>query len=80
MIKRHGIIGAVERAVNRKRETVGYTALIEMGMQDFAFEAVVDRYPNLFSPEAVARARARMEKWTSAGQTGPAIGKASPKI
>ena len=31
MIERNGILGAVERAVNRKTETVGYTALLEMG-------------------------------------------------
>ena len=53
MIERHGIIKAVERAVNRKKETIGYTALVEMGMQDFAFEAVVIRYPEVFSQEAV---------------------------
>jgi len=74
MIKRHGIIGAVERAVNREHETVGYAALLEMGMQDFAFEAVVARYPELFSPKAVARARVRMEEWTRAGHAGPAVG------
>ncbi len=45
MIERHGIIGAVERAVSRSAETAGYTALVEMGMQDFSFEAVVVRHP-----------------------------------
>ena len=43
MVKRHGIIGAVERAVNRKDETLGYTALVEVGLRDYAFEAVVVR-------------------------------------
>ena len=60
MIKRHGIIGAVERAVNRKDETTGYTTLIEMKMEDFAFEAVVLRHRELFSPETVERAKIRM--------------------
>jgi hypothetical protein len=60
MVKRHGILGAVERAVNRKEETVGYTALLEMGLEDYAFEAVVVRYPTLFSPEAVERSKARI--------------------
>ena len=60
MIKRHGIIGAVERAVNRKDETTGYATLIEMKMGDFAFEAVVLRHQQLFSPETVERARRRM--------------------
>ena len=63
MIKRHGILVAVERAVNRKDVTMGYKSLIEMGMQDFAFEAVVMRYPNLFSPEALKRATERMKEW-----------------
>jgi hypothetical protein len=61
MIKRHGVIGAVERAVNRKEETSGYKVLIEMGMQDFAFEAVIVRYPQLFTPEALARAKFRIQ-------------------
>jgi hypothetical protein len=66
MIKRHGIIGAVERAVNREAETSGYTALLEMGMQDLAFEAVIVRYPELFSSEAVERAKTRVEEWSRA--------------
>jgi hypothetical protein len=64
MVKRHGIIEAVERAVNRKKETIGYTALVEMGMQDFAFEAVVMRHPELFSQGAVARSKQRLREWT----------------
>lgn len=63
MVKRHGIIGAVERAVNRKDETIGFTALVEMGMQDFAFEAIVVRYPEFFSQAAVARSKQRLEAW-----------------
>ena len=66
MIKRHGIMGAVERAVNRRSPTVGYRALIEAGMQEFAFENVVVRHPELFSPETVARARTRLEEWNRA--------------
>ncbi len=58
MIKRHGIIEAVERAVNRDTETQGYTALVEMGLEDFAFEAVVLRYPDLFSDEAIEKSKA----------------------
>jgi len=66
MIGRHGIIGAVERAVNRKEDTMGYTVLREMGMADFAFEVVVVRYPHLFSSEAVTRSQARIDKWKDA--------------
>ena len=63
MIKRHGILEAVERAVNRPSETVGYTALVEMGLEDFAFEAVVVRHPTLFSAEAVDRCKLRIKSW-----------------
>lgn len=61
MIKHHGIIGAAERAVNRKIEPAGYKLLSEMGMQDLTFEAVIIRYPNEFSEEAVLRAKERLK-------------------
>ena len=66
MIKRHGILTAVDRAVNRPKETAGYAALLEMGLEDFAFEAVVVRYPELFSEEAVERSKERIEQRKSA--------------
>lgn len=65
MITRHGIIGAVERVVSRPSETKGYTALVEMGMEDMAFEAVVLRHPDVFSSEAVERSRERLRELTS---------------
>jgi hypothetical protein len=34
MIKRHGIIGAVDRAVSRREATTGYSALIDMGLKN----------------------------------------------
>lgn len=66
MIKKHGILPAVERAVNRPQETAGYTALLEMGLEDYAFEAVVVKYPEFFSQEAVARSEERIEQWKTA--------------
>ena len=66
MIERHGIIGAVERAVNRSAETQGYTALIEMGLKDYAFEAVILRYPSVFSREAVNISQQRVAQWKNA--------------
>lgn len=63
MIKRRGIIGAVENAVNKRDETAGYTALAEMGMQDFAFEAVVLRHPESFSEETRVRSAERLKEW-----------------
>ena len=62
MINRHGIIGAAERAVNRKIEAMGYKVLVEMGMHDLTFEAVIVRYPDAFRQEVVARAKARLEE------------------
>ena len=63
MIKKHGILGAVERAVNRESEATGYTALLEMGLQDYAFEAVVVRHPELFTAETVQRSQSRVDEW-----------------
>lgn len=60
MIDRYGIIKAVERIVRRKKETAGYTALVTMGLQDMAFEAVVLRHPEVFSKEAVEQSRERL--------------------
>ncbi len=62
MIKRHGIIGAAERAVDREIDAPGFKLLAEMGMHDLTFEAVIARYPETFSPEVVARAKARLEQ------------------
>ena len=67
MIERHGIIEAVERAVNRNADTAGYKALAEMGMQDLAFEAVVLRHPDVFSTAAVARSAERLHRWSGPG-------------
>lgn len=66
MIERHGIIEAVERAVNRSAETQGYRALIEMGMEELAFEAVILRHPDAFSSNAVEIAEERFRDWKNA--------------
>ena len=66
MIERHGILVAVERAVNRESETQGYNYLVEMGLQDFAFEAVVIRHPDLFSSECVDISKQRIAEWENA--------------
>jgi hypothetical protein len=61
MIEERGIIPAVEYLVTRKKETMGYKAVIAMGMPEMAFEAVVLRHPELFSAEAVQRSTERLE-------------------
>ena len=63
MIKEHGILGAVERVVNRKSDPIGYSVLVEMGMTDLAFEAIVLRHPDSFSSETIERARKRLKDW-----------------
>lgn len=68
MIERHGIIAAVELVVSRPANSTGYVALVNMGMQDMAFEAVVLRHPDLFSAEAVERSKQRLGGWS--GEAG----------
>lgn len=60
MIKRLGIVPAVERVVTKRELSSGFTALAEMRLQDYAFEAVVLRHPQSFSEEAVMIASERM--------------------
>jgi len=62
MIRERGVLPAVERIVLKRTESVGYTALAEMGLQQFAFEAVILRHPEHFSPQAVARSRERLSE------------------
>ena len=44
MIRKHGIIGAVERIVTRRKETEGYRVLVEMGMEDMGSIRVSQRH------------------------------------
>ena len=60
MIKRLGIIAAVERAVTKREVSTGFTALAEMGLMEFAFEAVILRHAESFSAEATAMSRDRL--------------------
>ncbi|MGA2408015.1 MAG: hypothetical protein ABSF81_14860 [Bacteroidales bacterium] len=62
MITRYGIIEAAQRAVNRKIEAMGYKVLVEMGLQDLTFEAVIIRFPESFSQQIVKLARSRLEE------------------
>ena len=60
VIRRDGVIKAVDDIVSRKSASAGYDVLAKMGLGDYAFEAVVLRHPGRFSPEAVANSRERM--------------------
>ena len=59
-VERNGILATVERVVSRRTATDGYDALVEAGMEDFTFEAVVLKFPELFTEEALARAQDRL--------------------
>jgi hypothetical protein len=48
MIKRHGIIEAGKSSKSKRRYS-GYTALLEMGFESYAFEAVILRHPSFSS-------------------------------
>jgi hypothetical protein len=62
MVDKYGIIGAVERIVTRPDDATGYRVLVEMGMEDMAFEAIVLRHPDVFSSQAVEHSRLRMQR------------------
>jgi len=60
-IKRYGIIPAVERIVTKREVSAGFTALAEMGLMEYAFEAVVLRHPDSFTVEARTISRQRLD-------------------
>ena len=62
-IKEVGIIQTVEDVVNRKKESVGYTLLVDMGLEDYSFEAVVVKFPESFSAETLVISNERIKKW-----------------
>ncbi len=64
MFRERGIIEAVNRVVSDRKESAGYTTLVEMGMKDKLFEAVVLRHPEVFSAVAVERSRERLRELT----------------
>lgn len=60
MVKKYGIIGAAERAVNRDIDPQGYKVLVEMGFDKLTFEQVIVNYPNAFAYDVVNRAKDRL--------------------
>ena len=66
MIRRHGILGAIERAVNRPDDLSGYQQLVRLGMSELSFEAIVLRHPESFSTAAVKRCEERMARYDEA--------------
>jgi len=62
MVNRYGIVGSAERAVTRNIEPMGYKMLVEMGLKDLTFEAVIAKHPEEFNIEAVKKANERLEE------------------
>jgi len=69
LIRKQGVLGALEAIVERDTEpdvlNAVFTALAEMDMLDFAFESVVLRYPHLFKPLTVERARLHLQDFNA---------------
>jgi hypothetical protein len=65
MFKKLGIVPAVETIVKTPTAKAGYDALLKMGMQDWTFEAVVLRHPDVFSADAVERSKQRLDELTA---------------
>jgi len=59
-VERKGILAALEGFVDRPDGQAGFTKLKDIGLHNFAFEAVVLRHPDKFSASTVRRAEERM--------------------
>jgi len=60
VIKRHGIIEAIQRAVTRPPDETGQVTLRDLGLEDLGFEAVVVRHQAAFSDAAIAVSKAKL--------------------
>lgn len=61
MVTKLGIIAAMESIVKNPSGRSDYQSLVKMGMQDWLFEAVVLRHPDVFSVEAVAQSQQSLD-------------------
>ena len=62
MVSRHGIIEAAQRAVNRPVDAPGFKTLVERGLGDLTFEAIIIRFPENFRKEVVEVSKRRLEE------------------
>src|SRR5690606_11715894 len=62
LIEREGILEAVDRIVSRPSASQGYRVLVEMGLEDMAFENLVLSFSGSFSAAAVERAQSRIQE------------------
>ncbi|MEH6550624.1 MAG: hypothetical protein V7744_11615 [Pseudomonadales bacterium] len=63
LIRKHGILPAVERTVINKPEAEAYQALKDIGLENYAFEIVITSNPELFSKDVVKTSEERMKEW-----------------
>jgi hypothetical protein len=61
MLARHGALGAAERMVLHRQPSKGFEVLEGAGLREMSFEAIIDRFPEEFSADAVEAARARLK-------------------
>jgi hypothetical protein len=61
MLARHGALAAAERVVLNRQPSQGFEVFEETGLQELSFEAIINRYPEEFSPDSVSAARARLK-------------------
>lgn len=61
MLTNRGALGAAERMVLTRQPSKGFEVLEEAGLQDLSFEAIIVRYPDEFSEQAVQAAQARLD-------------------
>jgi hypothetical protein len=64
-ISKVGLLGAVEDWVTKPYDPTGYKDLERHGLLEHTFEAVVVRYPERFSPEALDASRNRLSRIAS---------------
>ncbi len=62
MIEDQGVVDAIERLVAKPDDSDRYKALVEMGMEDMAFEHVVVRHRDAFSEKAVLTSETRLKR------------------
>lgn len=63
LIQNHGMIGALDRAVNLPDDPTGFTLLKELQIEEYAFEHIVVRHADQFPPETVRKAKERLDRF-----------------
>jgi hypothetical protein len=67
-LRNKGVVGCLEDWAMSTQPTEGFKTLVEHGYIDLTGEFLVTKYADRFSPEAVGRAKARLEEVSGDGQ------------